>query len=122
MVVLLAHTIDHEINQPVRSVPGLAGVAAGLGFALLALGAILAVRGHPRAPEVALLAGAGTIAGFVVVHLLGDWTPLSDPYWDFDANAINWLLIALPMGVAGWVSLLAAGELRGGEPNPATAA
>ena len=29
------------------------------------------------------------MVGFIVVHLLGDWTPLSDPYWDFDANALG---------------------------------
>lgn len=114
MVALLVHTVDHEVNQPARAVPELAGVAAGLGFALLAVGFILEMRSHRRAPWVALLAGAGVVAGFLVVHLLGDWTPLSDPYWDFDSNAINWLLIALPVGLAIWVSITAAARLGRG--------
>lgn len=120
MVALLAHTVDHEVNQPARAVPGLAGVAAGLGFALLAAGLILAISGHRRGPEVALLAGAGTVAGFVLVHLLPQWSGLSDPYWDFDPNAISWILIALPVGLALWVSLVAGRELRRPSSGAAT--
>lgn len=119
MAALLAHTIDHEVNQPARDVPALAGVAAGLGFVLLAIGVILAYRGSERAPAVALLAGAGTIAGFIVVHLLGGWTSLSDPYWDFNPNAISWLLIGIPIALASWVSVVAVRALGATGRTPA---
>lgn len=99
-VLLGAHTIDHAVNQPAREVPALSGLVALLGFSVVAAAIILATRRSAYAPAAAVLAGASTVAGFVVVHLLPDWTPLSDPYWDFAPNLLSWALIAAPVVAA----------------------
>jgi hypothetical protein len=108
--LLGAHTIDHAVNQPARDVPAISGLIGVVGFAIVAVAIVLALRASPFAPEAAILAGAGTVVGFIVVHLLGDWTPLSDPYWDFDANALSWVLLIAPMLAA--LALTAEGVRR----------
>jgi hypothetical protein len=112
-VLLGAHTLDHAINQPAREVPALGGVVGLAGFAIVAVAIVLSVRRSPYAAEAAIGAGLATILGFAVVHLMGDWTPLSDPYWDFDANAISWLLLVAPIVAAVGLVLRGARELGG---------
>ena len=112
------HIVDHAFNQPSRDLPALGGVVGLLGFAIVAIAVILALVGSDSAPEAAVLAGGATVAGFLVVHLLPDWTPLSDPYWNFDANALSWLLIAAPFFTAIWLTV--AGVRRLG-PEPVAA-
>jgi hypothetical protein len=109
-VLLAAHTVDHAINQPAREVPAISGLVGLIGFAIVAAAIVLALLGNPYAPEGAIIAGAGTVAGFIVIHLLGDWTPLSDPYWDFDANPLSWALLIAPMIAA--LALTAEGVRR----------
>jgi hypothetical protein len=116
--LLALHTLDHAINQPAREVPAISGLIGLLGFAIVALAVVLALMNNPYAPEAAILAGAGTVAGFIPVHLIGDWTPLSDPYWDFDANVLSWILLIAPMVAAA--ALTAEGFRRlGGRALPA---
>ena len=112
------HTIDHAINQPSRDLPALGGVVGLLGFVIVAIAVVLALFGNQWAPEAAVLAGAATVAGFLVVHLLPDWTPLSDPYWDFGANALSWVLIAAPFLTAIWLTVAGTRRL-GAAPLPA---
>jgi len=112
------HTIDHAVNQPSRDLPALGGLIGLLGFAIVAVAVILALLNKDSAPEAAVLAGAATVAGFLVVHLLPDWTPLSDPYWDFDANALSWILIAAPFATAIWLTVAGTRRL-GRRPLPA---
>ncbi len=108
--LLALHALDHAINQPARDVPALGGVIGLLGFAIVAAATTLALRRSPYAPEAAVFAGAATVFGILVVHLLPDWTALSDPYWDFDANPLSWLLLVAPLIAA--VSLTIAGFRR----------
>lgn len=100
LVLLGLHIADHAFNQPSRTVPELSGIVGGLGFAVVAAVFIAARFRSASAAPMAALAGIGTVAGFIVVHLLGNWTPVSDPYWDFDANLLSWLALIAPM-VAG---------------------
>ena len=99
-VLLGAHTLDHAANQPSRDVPALGGVVGLLGFVIVATAVVLASRRSTYAPEAAIGAGLLTVFGFLVVHLLPDWTPLSDPYWDFEADAMSWLLLIAPLVAA----------------------
>ena len=117
-VLLGLHTIDHAVNQPSRDLPALGGVVGLLGFAIVAVAVVLALLGNDAAPLAAVLAGGATVAGFLVVHLLPDWTALSDPYWDFDANALSWILIAAPFATAIWLAVAGARRL-GHDPIPA---
>lgn len=112
-VLLGAHTLDHAVNQPAREVPALGGLVGLAGFAVVVAAIVLATRRSPFAPEAAIAAGVATIFGFVVVHLTGDWTPLSDPYWDFDANSVSWLLLVAPIVAAAGLARRGVRELGG---------
>jgi hypothetical protein len=99
--LLVAHTLDHAVNQPQRNLPATGGVIALLGFMLVAASATLAVRRSPLAPTLSTFAGLATAAGFVAIHLLPAWsTAISDPYWDFNANAVSWLLLLAPLAAS----------------------
>lgn len=115
--LLIAHTVDHAVNQPVRELPAtgtLVGVAA---FAIVAASTVLALYRSPIAPPAAILSGLVTALGLVAVHLAPRWSePISDPYWDFDANALSWALAAAPLlaglGLAAIASRVAMSHRR----------
>ena len=112
-VLLVAHTLDHAVNQPERTLPVTGGVIALLGFTLVAASTTLAVRRAPLAPAMSVFAGAATAAGFVAIHLLPTRSSaISDPYWDFDANALSWILIAAPLAAAVALAVEGAREIR----------
>jgi len=106
--LLAAHTLDHALNQPQRSLPATGGAIGLLGFLIVAASATLALRRSPIAPAASAVAGALTAAGFVAIHLLPSWSrAISDPYWDFNANAVSWILLVAPLVAA--LALAAAG-------------
>ena len=118
-VLLIAHTVDHAVNQPARELPAGSGLVGIAGFVLVAVAILFALgRGRLAAPA-GLLAGAGTVLGFLVVHLPGAG-PLADPYPDFDPNLLSWLLVAAPIAAAAAVAFIAATELRRPEAQTAT--
>jgi len=109
--LLILHTLDHAVNQPARDLPEGSGIVGIAGFVLVAVAIVFALgRGRLAAP-VGLLAGAGTVLGFLVVHLPGVG-PLADPYMDFDANALSWILALAPIAAAAWVAAIAVSEMR----------
>ena len=117
--LLIAHTVDHAVNQPARELPAGSGLVGIAGFVLVAVAILFALaRGRLAAP-VGLLAGAGTVLGFLVVHLPGAG-PLADPYPDFDPNLLSWLLVAAPIAAAAAAAAIAAAELRRPEARTAT--
>ena len=118
--LLALHTVDHAVNQPSRELPAGSGVIGIAGFALVAVAIVAALFRPRQAAPIGLLAGAGTVAGFVMVHLPGIG-PLADPFGDFAANALSWILLVAPMAAAVWVAWVAFGDLRVGRPTrPAT--
>ncbi len=116
--LLVAHLLDHGLNQPMRDGPA-SGTAIGLaGFVLVATSTVLAVRRSPLAPGAAVLAGGATALGIVAIHLMPRWWDfVSDPYWDFTANALSWALALAPFLVG--VALAAAGARQLRTPAPA---
>ncbi len=108
--LLALHTLDHAVNQPSRSLPEGSGVIGILGFALVAVALLAALRGGRAAASVGLIAGAGTFLGFVIVHAPGIG-PLADPYADFAADGLSWALLIAPMVATLVVAWIAAGEL-----------
>jgi len=104
-VGLVAHTVDHGVNQPSRSIPGILGLIGLIGFVAVAASLLLALRRSPGAGAAAMLVGSATALSFVAIHLLPSWGPVSDPYWDFDANLVSWVLLLAPILAA---TLLAA--------------
>lgn len=104
------HVLDHGVNQPVRTLPAGSGLIGLAGFILVAVAIVFALGKGRLAAPVGLLAGLGTLAGFILVHLpgIGPW---ADPFVDFDANALSWVFLLAPMIAAVIVSAMAAGEL-----------
>ena len=108
MVALIAHTVDHAVDQPVREIPPTAGFVGVAGFVLIGISAVLAIRRSSSAAPAAVVVGTITVLGIVAVHLApGWWDFVSDPYWDFSANALTWLLALAPL--AAGVALAAEG-------------
>ena len=108
--LLALHTVDHAVNQPARDLPAGSGLVGIAGFALVAVAIVFALFRSRYSAEVGLLAGAGTVIGFVAVHLPGIG-PLADPYPDFDPNVLSWVLLAAPMLASVWVAAIALSEL-----------
>lgn len=105
-LLLTLHTVDHAVNQPARDLPAGSGLVGLAGFVLVAIAIVLAIARSPLAGPVGLVAGAGTLIGFAVIHLPGIG-PLADPFTDFDPNALSWVLAIAPMLAAAWVARLA---------------
>ncbi len=118
-VLLIGHVIDHAVNQPQRDLPPTGGVFGVVGFIIVAVSATVAISRRPEAPLVSLFAGASTALGFVAIHLLPRWSgAISDPYWDFSANPLSWVLLLAPLVAALALTAIAASELRA-VPRPA---
>ncbi len=101
--LLIAHTVDHAVNQPARDLPATGSIVAVLGFTIVAIATVLAVMRRPQAPLAAIIAGLATTLGIIAIHLAPSWySQVSDPYWDFAANAISWTLLIAPL-IAGLV-------------------
>ena len=112
VALLVAHTLDHGLNQPARAVPASGTAIALFGFVVLATSAVLAVRRSPLAPAAAVIAGLATAFGILAIHLLPDWWGfVSDPYWDFDANALSWVLALAPLLAGIWLAAAGAREM-----------
>lgn len=116
-VLLIAHTVDHAVNQPARDLPATGSIVAVVGFTIVAAATVLAVMRRPQAPIAAVVAGLVTTLGFIAIHLAPSWYfAISDPYWDFEANAISWALFVAAL-VAGLV-LAALGGTRARPARP----
>ena len=109
--LLLLHTVDHGVNQPSRELPAGTGVAAAGGFAIVAVALVLALGRSRLAPLAGALAGGATVIGFLAIHLIG-FGPTSDPYRDFDANFLSWVLLLAPTLAAAAVAAIGIGEMR----------
>ena len=109
--LLALHTVDHAANQPSRELPDTASVIGIAGFAIVALSTVLALRRAASAPAASLFAGLVTAGGFVAVHLVPTWSgAISDPYWDFEPNALSWALMRAPLAAALVLAAIAARE------------
>ncbi len=105
--LLVIHVADHAIRHdsavpgPLASV-GLAANAVAVGVLVLAL-----VR-HRLAPAASVAMGFGTALGFVMAHVVPEWSgAFSQPYADLDVDALSWAIVGacvvagLVVGVAG---------------------
>lgn len=114
LVLLVAHTLDHAINQPSRAQPESAALVGLLGFVIIGASSVLAIRGSKRAPLASLFAGMVTFWGVVAVHLAPQWWEwLSDPYWGFATNAGNWISLVALLAAAAWLEVAGIRALAG---------
>lgn len=113
LVALIAHTVDHAVNQPARELPASGSVVGILGFVVVAASAIAALRRMEIAPAASVFAGVSTGFGIVAVHLLPSWSEfVSDPYANFEANAITWVAALTPLVIGLWLAVLGMRELH----------
>jgi hypothetical protein len=120
-VLLILHTVDHGVNQPSRALPAGAGLIGIAGFVIVAVAIVMAIGRSRQAALAGVLAGGLTVLGFLAIHLIG-FGPFADPYRDFDANALSWILLIAPTLAAAAVTAIAFGAQREQGAPPATAA
>jgi fatty acid desaturase len=107
----VVHALDHAVRQESAVPPGTSAVGAvGLATVLLALG--LAVVGHPLAAAATTFVGFATAIGFVVVHVVPDWGPFSQPYPDIPVDDLSWVAMIVPAVVGLVVGGLGLSRLR----------
>ena len=109
--LFVVHALDHAVRQEAAVPPGTSAVGAvGLATVLLALG--LAVVGHPLAAAATTFVGFATAIGFVVVHVVPDWGPFSQPYPDIPVDDLSWVAMIVPAVVGLVVGGLGLSRLR----------
>ncbi len=94
-VLNVAHTLDHARQD--RAVPEELRTVGLLGYVTTAVLLILVWRAHRLAPLYAAMYGVSIVVAFVVIHLLPDWSVLSDPYPALDLDALSWVLMLAPL-------------------------
>jgi hypothetical protein len=115
LAAIVLHDLDH-IRQDRSVEPLVVGIGIIGDIAIITL-VVLVMRGHRLAPLAATVIGFANVLGFIAVHLVPDWGPLSDGYPDLPVDALSWVLAAIPMAAAlwlalgGWVSLRATRRL-----------
>ena len=111
VALLIVHTLDHLMRQEAQ-VPSGTATAGTAGFvaALLVLG--LALAGHRLAPAATALVGLATAAGFVAIHVLPDWSAISQPYSDIDVDGLSWVAMIVPAVAAAGVGAIGVQAVR----------
>jgi hypothetical protein len=112
LALVWLHDLDHV--RQVREIEGGVGAIGLLGVTVTIVSLALAIAGHRLAPLAAMAVGFGTAIGFVLVHLIPDWGPLSDGYPDLAVDGISWAIAILPIPFALRLGLegLRVGRLR----------
>lgn len=108
--LVILHDLDHvrqgrSVAAPVAAI----GLAGGAG-ALASLG--LAALRHRVAAVASLLVGIGTALGFLAVHVLPRWSPISDAYPNLPVDGLSWASVIATMAGGLIVALAGLSELR----------
>ena len=110
VAVTWLHDLDHvrQIRdvEPGVGLIGLVGVIANLVALALVMGR------HALAPLAAVVLGLGTAVGFLAVHVLPDWGPLSDGYPDLPVDATSWAIAILPIFIGLGLGVTGLAEMR----------
>ena len=106
VALLVVHTLDHLLRQS-DPVPGATAAAGTAGFVAALVALAMAALGHRWAPAVTALVGLTTAAGFVAIHVLPEWSAVSQPYPDIDVDALSWVGMAVPALAAAAVGAFA---------------
>jgi hypothetical protein len=91
----VAHALDHaRQGRDLAAEVYAAGVAGWIALGLLL---VLVGRRHRLVAPYAAAVGLSVAIGFALVHVVPRWSALSDPYSGFDADALSWVLVAVPV-------------------------
>ena len=93
--LLVIHALDHTLRQS-APVPTEASTLGTIGFVVTGAALVLAVFGSRWAWPLTTLIAFGTFAGFVLVHVVPDWGPFSQPYSDIPVDALSWVAMIVP--------------------------
>ncbi len=114
------HDLDHV--RQVREVESGVAFLGLLAVVSTLLALALAIARHPLAPLAAIVVGFGTAIGFLAVHVLPDWGPLSDGYPDLPVDATSWIAAIVPIVVGIWVGIAGVRAAREGERSVTSSA
>lgn len=111
LAAVILHDLDHlrqgrSIEAPVVGIGVLGDIAIIITLVVLVL------RGHSLAPLAATVVGFANVLGFIAVHVVPDWGPLSDGYPDLPVDGLSWTLVYIPMAAALWLGLTGLARLR----------
>ena len=116
IAIFALHDLDH-LRQGRSIEPGV--IALGVIGDLAAITSlILSIRRNALAPLASTLLGFATALGFVFVHIVPDWGPLSQGYPDLPVDAISWIAAIVPIGIGMWLGFTGLATLR--RRSPAT--
>jgi hypothetical protein len=115
VATMLLHDLDH-VRQGRDIEPAVIGIGI-VGDVIALTSLALAITRHPLAPTAAVLVGFGTALGFLVVHILPDWGPLSQGYPGTPVDALSWVAAIVPILLAAWLGLAGLRATRA--PTPA---
>ena len=105
-----AHFLDHLRQDRELAIEVYALGTSGYVATAVLLGLVL-TRSR-WAPHFAAAFGLAALVGFAAVHLAPHWSPFSDPYSRFDADALSYVLVAAPMLSALALAATGVRELR----------
>ena len=105
--LLVLHSLDHGLLHPPGTVvPDGASALGVAGFVVVGVALLLALASHRLAPEATALVGFATAGGFVLVHVLPDWGPISQPYEDIGLGLLSWAGLLVTVAFAAGVGVL----------------
>jgi hypothetical protein len=102
LAVSVIHDLDH-VRQGERATTEVAVTAILAWIATIVL-VVLVARRHRLAAPYAAAFGITLALGFVLVHFLPRWSAFSAPYPEQDADALSWVLAALPVAAGLWLA------------------
>ena len=114
LATIVLHDLDH-LRQGRSLEPAVIGLGVIGDVAALTMVALV-IRGHRWAPLAATVVGFANVLGFIAVHVVPDWGPLSDGYPGLRVDALSWAIVFLPMAAALWLGLTGLSNAR----RPAT--
>jgi hypothetical protein len=116
-VALVVHAVDHFRRGMDVLTPWVMW-AGNLQMVIAVITLVLVVRRHRWAVPFAIGIGLASAVGFVAVHLLPDWGPLSDPFVGADTapgvNGFSWFAALFEIAADAAFGLVALGVWRSG--------
>jgi hypothetical protein len=95
LLTVALHGADHALQA--RGLGALTTevlIGGGLNGAAAVVAFVLALRDHPRAPQIGAFVGGYIALGVTSAHFAPHWSALSDPYADLGLGVVSWAAAA----------------------------
>jgi hypothetical protein len=110
VATLLLHDLDH-VRQGREIEPAVIAIGI-LGDVLAIASLVLAIARSPLAPAAAVVVGFGTAIGFVAVHVVPDWGPVSQGYPGTPVDGLSWAAAIVPIIAAAFLGFTGLSSMR----------